>query len=233
MICSYITIMVDPVHIQQLHEWKSPKHIKFSASHVQIDTYHTNPSPPLSHINPAQHLYIQQFVLGVYTSVCQLPWKFYQVGPWVQNVAAVPWLKNQFPLFAVAHSHASQWVCAMSDRWHQPLTNLAALVHTIKLSLVGVNDCRRNKIKNELSYGQFLKNCITSSILFFTSCARYRTFNLGWNATFSHPQFLLKSHHSDFALPQIFFKTFFLSLLVSSIFTHFIPFSPTKHSIIH
>ena len=53
------------------------------------------------------------------------------------------------------------------------------------LCLVGVNDSGRNGMKNELSYGQFLRNFIPSSIPFLTSCARYHTFNLRWNAPFS------------------------------------------------
>ena len=57
--------------------------------------------------------------------------------------------------------------------------------NTLMLCLVGVNDSGRNGMKNELSYGQFLRNFIPSSIPFLTSCARYHTFNLRWNAPFS------------------------------------------------
>ena len=57
---------------------------------------------------------------------------------------------------------------------------------TLRLCLVGVNDFGRNGMKNELSYGHFLKNFILSSISFLTSCVRYHTYNLRWNAPFSH-----------------------------------------------
>ena len=46
----------------------------------------------------------------------------------------------------------------------------------------------------------------------------------------SHTHFLLKSCHNNFALTQFCFKTFFLPLLFSFIFSHSIPFSQTKHN---
>ena len=55
----------------------------------------------------------------------------------------------------------------------------------LMLCLVRVNDFGRNGMKNELSYGQFLRNFILSFIPFLTSCSRYHTFNLRWNAPFS------------------------------------------------
>ena len=102
------------------------------------------------------------------------------------------------------------------------------------LCLVGVNDFGRNGMKDELYYGQLLTNFIPSSIPFLILCARDHTFNLRWNATFSPtPNFFSNLIIAILYSLKFFFKTFFLSLYISSMFYsfHSIPFSPTKHNI--
>ena len=98
-----------------------------------------------------------------------------------------------------------------------------------------VNDSGRNGMKNELYYEQWLRNCIPSFIPFLTTCTRYHTFNVRWNAPF-YPilnffsNLIIEILHSFKFISKLpfYLNQFQVFLLISF---HFIPFSPTKHNI--
>ena len=113
--------------------------------------------------------------------------------------------------------------------------SLSRFTSSLMLCLGGVNDSRRNEMKNELYYGQLLRNFIPSYIPFLTSCARYHIFNLRWNAPFSpilnfFTNLIIAILHSLKFFPKLpsYLYQFQVFLLIAF---HSSPFSPTKHNI--